>query len=72
MIQGTDERPDEDSLMVLKVRSGKHAYFDFTIWQESVLVINVSIHSLSQTMLKHRRINCLAHPICFIVMNKKW
>ncbi|KAL9951626.1 hypothetical protein ACROYT_G044327 [Oculina patagonica] len=42
VIQGTDERPDEDPLMVLK------------------------------TMLKHRRINCLAHPICYIVMNKKW
>ncbi|KAL9951394.1 hypothetical protein ACROYT_G044048 [Oculina patagonica] len=42
MIQGTDERPNEDSLVVLK------------------------------TMLKHRRINCLSHPVCFMVMNKKW
>ncbi|KAL9951616.1 hypothetical protein ACROYT_G044315 [Oculina patagonica] len=25
-----------------------------------------------KTMLKHRRINCLTHPVCFIVMNKKW
>ncbi|XP_020624731.1 transient receptor potential cation channel subfamily A member 1-like [Orbicella faveolata] len=25
-----------------------------------------------KTMLKHRRINCLSHPVCYNVMSIKW
>ena len=31
MIQGTDEKRDEDPQMVLKVQAGDLAYFDLTI-----------------------------------------
>ena len=72
IMQGTEERPEQDSLMVLKVQTRERAYFYFTIGQERVLINNVFTYSSSQTMLKSRRINCLSHPVCFNIMNKKW
>lgn len=45
--------------------------YDFTIIQGSQQPTQDPLVVL-KTMLEHRRISCLTHPVCFIVMNKKW
>ena len=74
MIQGAE--PGQDPLAILKVRTSElrlNVFFSFSLIDKIlIIVINFTICFLSQTMLKHRRINCLSHPVCFNVMSIKW
>ncbi|KAJ7328195.1 Transient receptor putative cation channel sub A member 1 [Desmophyllum pertusum] len=45
--------------------------YDFTIIQGAPKS-NEDRLMVLKSMLQHRRINCLTHPVCFMVMNKKW
>ncbi|KAJ7373028.1 Transient receptor putative cation channel sub A member 1, partial [Desmophyllum pertusum] len=45
--------------------------YDFTIIQGAPKPDEDSLMVL-KSMLQHRRINCLTHPVCFMVMNQKW
>ena len=71
MIQGA-QKPDEDPLILLKVGtySCMRSFALFLKYQSDTY--RGCFCFLSQTMIKHRRINCLTHPVCFAAMNKKW